>query len=223
MPITTVLLDLDGTLVDTNGYHVQSYVRAFETLGFEVASEDIKRQVGKGGDKLVAALIGEEDSERHGDAIRQQAATLFTDVLARDHTFAFFDGAQLLVEELNRRGLRTAIATSSDEEFLDAIFASAGEDLRERVDAITTKSDVEASKPEADVLEAALDRLDARAEEAVLIGDTIYDFEAASRAGVRGIGVTTWVWSADDLRRAGASRVYPDLTALLADLDEVLQ
>jgi HAD superfamily hydrolase (TIGR01549 family) len=222
MPISAILLDLDGTLVDTNHHHVEAYVRVLARFGYEVERERIDRHVGLGGDKLVPALIGEDGDARHGKAIRDAASREFVDVIAAGESFEMFSGARDLIAELRRRGLATAIATSSDEELLDGIFGSTGYDLREDVDASLTKSDVSESKPAADVIFAALEKLGAPAAEAVLVGDTVYDFQAASRAGVDGIGVTTWVWPAEDLKRAGAGRVFADVAELLARLDEVL-
>jgi HAD superfamily hydrolase (TIGR01509 family) len=222
MAITAVILDLDGTLVDTNQVHVDSYVRAFADFGYDVDEEVIARQVGKGGDKLVPAILGEEAEARDGENIRDRATRLFVDEMAPARLFRLFSGVIELIEELAVRRLRTAIATSSDDELLDAIFESAGTDLRKRVDYVTTKSDVEASKPDADVLYATLDALGVPAEQAVLIGDTIYDVEAAGRAGVAVIGVSTWIWRAEELLEAGAVQVYDDPAAVLANLDDAL-
>lgn len=217
-----VLLDLDGTLVDTNAHHTEAHRRAHAAFGYELTAEAIAEKVGMGGDKLVPALIGPDGDRAHGDAIRERAAEEFTEVIAKEQSFALFRGVEDLIAALRQRGLRIAIATSSDDAFLDAIFESAGIDLRPRVDAVTTKSDVDESKPEADVVRAALDALRASPDEAFLVGDTIYDFEAAGKAGVTGVGVTTWVWDEAALRDAGASRAFPDAAALLARLDEVL-
>jgi HAD superfamily hydrolase (TIGR01549 family) len=222
MTLRAILLDLDGTLVDTNAHHTEAHRRAMEACGYSVDAERIARAVGMGGDKLVPELIGDEGERAHGDAIRSRAGELFTEVFAREHRFELFPAVEALIEDLRQRGMRLAIATSSDEGFLDAIFRSAGTDLRPRVHAVTTKSDVDESKPSADVVLAALDALGVAPEEALLVGDTIYDFHAASRAGVAGIGVATWVWSEDELVAAGASGAYASPAALLADLDRVL-
>lgn len=218
MPYSSVILDLDGTLVDTNAAHVDAYLRVFPAFGYDVDRGAIEKQVGKGGDKLVPALIGEEAERRHGDAIRDQAKALFVEDIAPAADFQLFPSVMEFLEELFRSGLRTAIATSSADEQLDAIFSSAGIDLREHVDVTTTKSDVDESKPDADVFETVLDKLGVSPEEAVVIGDTIYDVEAARRAGVSAIGVTTWVWDAEALRDAGAVAVFEDVDGVLRSI-----
>lgn len=219
--LRALLLDLDGTLVDTNRLHVESIAEAFGSLGYDADEGAIVAQVGKGGDKLIAALLGDEAEARHGDDLRERAGDAYAR-LVTERGVRLFPGALDLIEAAKARGLRVAIATSSAEGDLDALFDAAGTDLRERVDAVTTKTDVEASKPEADIVLAALDKLGAGPDEAALVGDTRYDFEAASRAGVAGIGVTTWVYDADALRRAGARVVYADAADLHAHLGEAL-
>jgi HAD superfamily hydrolase (TIGR01509 family) len=218
-----LILDLDGTLVDTNRYHVESYIRAFAAHGYDVDRAAIEREVGKGGDKLVPSLLGRAADARHGDAIREEAGRALTEELAKEHTFELMPGAIELLDALRERGIRTAIATSSEEHFLDAIFESAGTDLRQHVDAVTTSGDVEASKPDADVVVAALGKLGVKPSEAALLGDTIYDVQAASACGVCALGVALWTWSREDLEAAGASMTFSDLREVLARLDEALR
>ncbi len=219
--IRALLLDLDGTLVDTNRLHVESIAEAFAALGYEADEDAIAAQVGKGGDKLVAALLGDEAEARHGDDLRERAGEAYARLVG-ERGVTVFPGARDLIDAAKARGLRVALATSSAEDDLDALFDAAGADLREHVDAVTTRTDVGASKPEADIVHAALEKLGVEPHEAVLVGDTRYDFEAAGRAGVAGIGVTTWIYEADALRRAGARHVYADVADLLAHLDEAL-
>ncbi|MEP0548369.1 MAG: HAD hydrolase-like protein [Rhodothermales bacterium] len=219
--LTALLLDLDGTLLDTNRFHVTAFVEAFAAHGYGVARDRIDRAVGMGGDKLIADVLGEAAEREHGDAIRATYGESF-ERLATEHAFALFSGALDLIATAKDRGLKVAIATSSGEDDLETIFESAGVDLRERVDVVTTKSDVDESKPAADVVEAVLAKLGVAATEAALVGDTRYDFEACTRVGVAGIGVATWVFDADALRRAGARVVYADAADLLAHLDDAL-
>ncbi len=219
--LTALILDLDGTLVDTNRFHVAAFVEAFEAHGYRVACDRIDRAVGMGGDKLIADVLGEAAERAHGDAIRETYAEAF-DRLAAESDFALFPNVLDLIAAVKERGLKVAIATSSGEDGLDTTFESVGTDLREHVDVVTTKSDVDESKPSADVISAALDKLGVVPTEAALVGDTRYDFEASTRVGVLGIGVTTWTFGADVLRDAGARVVYTDASDLLAHLDEAL-
>jgi HAD superfamily hydrolase (TIGR01509 family) len=223
MPLTALLLDLDGTLVDTNPYHLRAYARVLREHGYDVPEERIARGIGMGGDLLVPELIGEEGERADGEAIREAVGRVFTEELARQHTFRLFPGAIELLAALRERGLRTAIATSAEGDFLNAIFESVGTDLREHVDETVTASDVDASKPEPDVVEAALRKLGVDPEETVLVGDTRYDVDASRRAGVGAIGVSTWAWTEDELRAAGARRTYPEVIALLDRLGDALQ
>ncbi len=219
--LTALLLDLDGTLTDTNRFHVEAFVRAFDALGYRVTASRIDEEIGKGGDKLVAAVLGEDAERADGDAVRARYGDVF-EALAAEHAFALFPRVLDLVAACKERGLKVAIATSSGEDDLETIFESAGTDLREHVDAVTTSSDVDASKPEAGVVRAALEKLGVGPAEAALVGDTRFDFEAASRAGVAGIGLTTWVYDAEALVRAGARVAYADAADLLDHLDEAL-
>ncbi len=222
MPLSAILLDLDGTLVDTNRFHVEGFRRAFAEWGYDVTEGEINRQVGKGGDKLVPALIGEEGERKDGDALRDRAKGLFRDVLAKENTFELFGGVPALLRALRERGLRIALVTSSEDDDLDAIFKSVGSDLRDAVDVVTTASDVDASKPAPDVVRAALDKLGVESGAAAMVGDTVYDFEACERAGVAGLGVATWVWDEGALREAGARAAFADAADLLRRLDEGL-
>lgn len=219
--LTALILDLDGTLIDTNRFHVASFVEAFEAHGYRVARGRIDQAVGMGGDKLIAEVLGETAEREHGEAIRETYGEVFP-WLAAEHDFEVFAGTLDLIAALKERGLKVAIATSSGEDDLKSTFESAGVDLREHVDVVTTKSDVEESKPSADVVAAALDKLGVAPTEAALVGDTRYDFEACTRVGVAGIGVTTWIYDAEALTEAGARIAYADVADLLAHLDEAL-
>lgn len=220
--LRALLLDLDGTLADSNDLHTDALAEAFAALGYDVERGAVAAQIGKGGDKLVADLLGDDAEARHGDAIRERAGNAF-ERHVKERGVRLFPGALELIGAAKARGLKLAIATSSAEDDLGVLFDAAGTDLRTHVDAVTTKSDVDASKPEADVLHAALEKLGAKPEEAALVGDTPFDFDAAGRAGVVGIGLATWVHDADALRHAGARIVYADLADLHAHLDDALE
>ena len=220
MPLRALLFDLDGTLVDTNDAHTESWVEAFRRCGYPPDRERIARALGMGGDQLVPHLLGDAAEARDGDRLRATSSAAFTEI-AGGRRFRLFPGTEDLLVAAKRRGLRVAIATSAKAHDLDLIAARTGVDLRDHVDAVTGASDVEESKPDPDVLQAALDRLDLAPEEAVFVGDTVHDAEAARRAGVPFIGMTTGVWTEAELREAGARAVYRDPAALLGALDEV--
>ena len=220
MPLAALLLDLDGTLVDTNPYHVEAWLDASRPYGYEPDREAVAQLIGMGGDQLVPALLGEEAEAQHGEAMREARGEAFR-ARARNGV-SLLPGAEALIEAARRRGLRLALCTSAETADLDAIFLGTGTDLRPHFEVITTATDVAESKPEPDVLGVALRTLGVDANETVLVGDTVFDGEAAARAGVPFVGLTTWVADNGALRQASARQVYEGPAALAADLDAVL-
>ena len=221
MALAALLLDLDGTLVDTNAAHAEAFVRAATRRGIPLPRDRYDREIGKGADQLVADVFGPTVEQEQGDALRDETAAAFRQIAAAE-PFSLFGGAEALIEAARDRGLKLALATSSTAEDLDAVFESVGTDLRDRFDVVTTASDVDASKPEPDLLQVLAERLGVPPAACALVGDTIYDGEAARRAGCAFVGVATWVWDADALRRSGARAVYPSTAALSADLGAAL-
>ncbi len=213
MPQPAAILDIDGTLVDTNYHHALAWFRAFRDLGIVLPLWRLHRHVGMGGDKFVAALAGEEVEERLGKRLRERWEARFTDFLEEVEPL---EGARELIVDLKERGHTVVLASSSIEahvdHFLDVL------DARDLVDAWTTKDDVEASKPDPDLVHAALERAGTR--EAVMVGDTPWDVEAAERAGVATITVLTGGFSEQELCDAGAAAVFTSMTELRGRLDE---
>ena len=206
-----VILDVDGTLVDTNYHHALCWSRAFREHGIVVPLRRLHRGVGMGGDKYVEAMAGADVEKRLGDALRERWAALF-DALIDE--IAPLEGAGELLRDLKERGRVVVLASSSIERhlerFLDVLRA------REVVDAWTTKDDVEASKPDPDLVQAALDRAGTR--DAILVGDTPWDVKAAQKAGIETICVLTGGFCDAELREAGATEVVEsvaELTGLL--------
>jgi phosphoglycolate phosphatase-like HAD superfamily hydrolase len=222
MTARAMILDMDGTLVDTNGAHIEAWRRAFARFGHDVPAERILPEVGKGGDLLVPAILGEAEGEREGDALRAAHGEEFL-AIAASSRFAVFDGAEALLRELRRRGIRTALATSSDARYVDATLESAGFPLRELVDVATTNDDADASKPCPDIIVAALEKLGEPAGACIMLGDTRHDGTASGRAGVPFAGVLCGGAATEAiLREAGAVGVWRDPAAVLAELDTVL-
>jgi HAD superfamily hydrolase (TIGR01509 family) len=222
MPIRGIIFDLDGTLVDTNWHHVEAWRRTFAAAGYEVTKDRIAAEVGKGGDQLVPTLIGEDADKRDGDAIRKRHNQEFRAIAGREK-FAVFPGAVELIEELRRRGLKTALATSSPDDLLKETLKNAGVDFTSLVDVDTTADDADASKPAPDIVQAAVDKLGLPPGECVMIGDTPFDVVAAKRAGVACWGVTCGgCHPAAVLTEAGAAEVWTDPAAILANLNREL-
>lgn len=206
-----VILDVDGTLVDTNYHHALCWSRAFREHGIVIPLRRLHRGVGMGGDKYVEAMAGADVEMRLGDPLRERWAALFDALLDE---IAPLEGAGELLRDLKERGRVVVLASSSIERhlerFLDVLRA------REVVDAWTTKDDVEASKPDPDLVEAALDRAGTR--DAILVGDTPWDVKAAQKAGIETICVLTGGFCDAELREAGATEVVEsvaELTGLL--------
>ena len=207
------ILDLDGTLVDTNYHHSRAWYRAFREHDIVLPSWRLNRHVGMGGDKYVAAVAGEEVEEQLGDALRDEWERLFDEVIDEVEPLA---GARELIVDLKERGHAVVLASSSIREHLERFLEKL--DARELADAWTMKDDVEASKPDPDLVEAALAKAGTR--EAVMIGDTPWDVEAARKAGVATLCVVTGGFAAEELRGAGAAAVYESLEELRERLDE---
>jgi phosphoglycolate phosphatase-like HAD superfamily hydrolase len=221
MPIKGMIFDIDGTLIDTNPAHVEAWRRAFGRFGFEVPTERIVVEIGKGGDKLVPSVLGTEMEAKQGDALRKAQKAAFL-AIASEERFRVFPGAREIFDVLGQRGISTALATSSDDKHLEATFASAGVDFRRLANVVVTNSDADASKPSPDLLLAALEELRVPAAQCAMVGDTVYDGQACRGAGIVFLGVLTGPATETELAEAGARGVYEDVARLLADLDRAL-
>jgi HAD superfamily hydrolase (TIGR01509 family) len=207
-----VIFDVDGTLVDSNDAHAQAWVEALAEAGHRVPFERIRRMVGMGGDKLLPE-VGVAAEGEPGESIAKRRGEIFAQKYL-PHLRAL-PGARDLVARLRALGYRLGVASSAQPQELAPLLRVAGvEDLlRER----TSAGDVDESKPDPDVVLAALQRLRLAPPAAVMIGDTPYDVESARRAGVAVIGFRSGGWSDADLR--GALAVYDGPADLLARLD----
>lgn len=222
MTIPGIIFDIDGTLVDTNLAHVEAWRRAFQRFGYDVPVERIVPEIGKGGDKLVPSVLGEDAEERRGDELRGAQKEEFL-AIAKQQRFRVFPGVSQLFPTLRERGIRTALATSSDDKHLDATLRSAGIDLRSLADEVVTRNDAESSKPAPDLVVAAVEELGVLPAQCALVGDTIYDGQACQGAGVVFLGVLSGGSSEAALLQAGARTVWRDVGHMLADLDRVLE
>lgn len=211
--IKAVLLDVDGTLIYSNDAHAQAYVDAGKELGVEMDFAEVRRRIGMGGDKLLPEVTGIEEESEQGKRITARKKEIFAERLpALQPT----PGARELLERLRADGVKLVVATSAKREEMKDILEQAG--VAELIEEATSASDAEESKPDPDIVEAALAQAGVPAAEAVMLGDTPYDVQAATRAGVRIIGVRTGGWGEDDLR--GAVAVYDHPADLLASYEE---
>lgn len=208
-----VLLDVDGTLVDSNYLHVDAWVRAFADVGIAVDAWRVHGAIGMGSTQLVDALAG-DDADRVREAVTGGHSAYYAEDADRLRTF---DGARELVRELAARGARPVLATSASPDELERLLAVL--DVEQELHAVTSAEDVETAKPEPDLVHAALEAAGAAPEDAVFVGDSVWDVKAAASAGVPCVAVRSGGIGADELRAAGAIAVYDDVAALLADLD----
>jgi HAD superfamily hydrolase (TIGR01549 family) len=195
-------------LVDTNYHHAIAWFRAFQRYEVTLPVWRIHRHIGMGGDQLIEALAGEEVEKRSGDQIREAEGELYRELIGEVRTM---EGSRELIEDLREAGHRVVLASSAKEweveHYLDLL------DAREIVDGWTTSADVENTKPQPDLIKAALDKVDDDGA-AILIGDTVWDVEAAKRAGIETLAVLTGGFSEAELLEAGAKEVFSSVDEL---------
>jgi HAD superfamily hydrolase (TIGR01549 family) len=211
MPLTAIL-DIDGTLVDTNYHHAIAWYRAFRQHGELLPVWRIHRHIGMGGDQLVGALCGEEVEEEKGDEIRTAEKALYMALIEEVEPF---HGARELIVDLKEAGHTVVLASSAKQDevdhYLDLLEA------RELADGWTTSADVQATKPQPDLVVAALEK--AGDGDGLMIGDSTFDCEAAGRAGIETLAVLTGGFSEQELRDAGAARVSASIDELRQALE----
>jgi HAD superfamily hydrolase (TIGR01509 family) len=207
------ILDIDGTLVDTNYQHALAWYRAFLQSGKVLPLWRVHRHIGMGGDQLVGALAGDQFDAEHGDDVRTAEKVLYMALIDEVRPFA---DARALLEHLKAQGHTVVLASSAKpdevEHYLDLL------DARDLADDWTHSGDVEHTKPQPDLVAAAMDK--AGGGPAVMVGDSTWDCEAAKRAGVPTVAVLTGGFSEGELRDAGAQAVFPSLSELLAHLGD---
>lgn len=213
-PYRGVLLDMDGTLVDSNDAHARAWHRAFADNGQQIPYDEIRRHMGMGGDNLLPALLGIEKESALGTKISERRSEIYRNE-SLPHIRPFPEIRPLL-ERMREAGLRLAIATSSPDEELDPALDIAG--IRDLLEEKTSADDAESSKPDPDIVHAALDRLGLRPDEAVMLGDTPYDIAAAGRAGLGVIAFRCGGFSDEDL--AGALAIFDGPADLLERWEE---
>ena len=213
-PPHAILFDVDGTLVDSNDAHAHAWVKAFGESGIRVEFHKVRCAIGMGGDKLMPAAAGIEADSPLGQRISERRSEIFKrEYLPHLHPFR---DAGNLVSAMAARGLKAVAASSAKRDELEALLKIAGA-LSLLGDA-ASGDDAEQSKPDPDIVHAALEKTGAAASDAVMIGDTPYDIEAAARAGVRTIAFRSGGWNEPALQ--GAIAIYDGPWDLLATLDE---
>jgi HAD superfamily hydrolase (TIGR01549 family) len=211
------ILDVDGTLVDTNYQHALAWFRAFRRFDLTVPVWRLHRAIGMGGDQLVPHIAGDRFERERGDDARAAWADEFEPMLGEIQPF---DGVRELLSAIRERGVKTVLASSGKPEHVEVYLDLF--DGRDLADAWTTSADVDQTKPEPDPLSVAAERVGAGDAKATVIGDSVWDFLAADRAGYLGYAVRTGGFSDAELCEAGAREVFDSLPELQEALDRVL-
>ncbi|MCG8922713.1 HAD family hydrolase [Lentzea sp. CC55] len=208
----TLVLDVDGTLVDTNYHHTVAWLRAFRGVDITVPAWRVHRAIGMGGDKLVAAVAGDNVERDHGDTLREAWERHFDEMIDEIQPV---EGAHRLVRAAADLGLSVVLASSGKRKHVEHYLK-----LIDPGDvAWTTSDDVEDSKPAPDLIQVALREV--KGERAVVVGDSVWDCEAAARVGLPSIGLLTGGFGESELVGRGASAVYADLDTLRAELSDL--
>lgn len=209
------IFDIDGTLIDSVDLHASAWQEAFAKFGHDVTFEQARGQIGKGGDQLMPVFLSEAEQADHGEAMEEWRGKHFK---ARYLPMVRpFSAVPDLLRRVRESGLKVAVASSAKQDELTVYLDIAG--IKDLVDVTTSSEDAEQSKPAPDIFQVALKKLGIAAQDAVAIGDTPYDAQAAGKAGMRTIGVLCGGFTEASLRESGCVAVYPGPGALLACFD----
>jgi HAD superfamily hydrolase (TIGR01509 family) len=209
-----VIFDVDGTLVDSNDAHARAWEEAFRDAGHPVPYEDIRPLIGMGGDKLVPAVTGWNKDDPRVERVGKRRGEIFRERYL-PHVRAF-PGAPELVSALKASGLKLAVASSAEKQELEPLLERAG--AADLIEHKASSDDADRSKPDPDIVQAALRRLGLPESGVVMVGDTPYDVEAAARAGIVAIAFRSGGWNDESLN--GARGIYDGPADLLARLEE---
>jgi HAD superfamily hydrolase (TIGR01509 family) len=214
---TAILFDIDGTLLDSNDLHARAWADVFRRHGHEVPVEAVRREIGKGADKLMPVFLPADAVKRDGDKLKKERVALFREKYLPQARV--FPKVRELFERLAADGKNVALASSATGPELKEYTELLG--IADLLDARTSADDADRSKPDPDIFLAALHRLgDPDRDRTVVVGDTPYDAEAGRKAGLRVVGVTCGGWLADDLRAAGCAAIFHDPADLLAHYEQ---
>jgi len=211
-----LLTDIDGTLVDSNALHAEAWRRTFEHFGIQTGMDEAWRQIGKGGDQVIPIFVPKEDCDRLEPALKE----FRKDIFHRDymHRIVAFARVRELLQRVKGQGMKIVIASSTDKEDLDTYCKIVGMD--DLIDEAASSADAESSKPEGDIFAAALNKVNVQARQAVVLGDTPWDAQAAGKVGIRTVGLTCGGWKRDDLLESGCIEVWKDPADLLLHFEE---
>ena len=209
-----IIFDVDGTLVDTNWMHAESWSKTFKKFGVTVAKEQILPLIGTGGEKITKKFFNPEDVKKYADAAIKYHSE---NIAGLAENAGVFPKVRELFQELKKRRKTIILATSARSVIVGVHVENMG--VGDLVDGIVSSSDVRLTKPDPDLFIAALRKANAEAVDAVVVGDTVWDVIAANKAQLRTVAVLTGGNSEEALREAGATEVYKDIADLWSHLD----
>lgn len=210
--IKAAIFDLDGTLVDSNDLHAEAWQETFRHFGKEIGYRDLRHQIGKGGDQYLPVFLDPVEMKTIGPDVEHYRSELFkSKYLSRVRAFP---QVRALFEKLRGDGKRIVLVSSGNATEVEHYVKLM--EIGGLIEAQTTKSDVRHSKPDPDVFLSAMNTLQLSAEEAIVVGDTPYDVDAAKRTELPTIGLLCGGFSEDELRASGAVAIYRDVADLLA-------
>ncbi|HVH13960.1 MAG TPA: HAD family hydrolase [Longimicrobium sp.] len=209
-----VVLDIDGTLIDSNDAHARAWVDAGGELGRPIEFDHVRRLIGMGGDKVLPRVAGVEEETEEGQRMKKRRGEIFRERYLP--SLKAFPQARELLQRFRDDGYTLVVATSASKTDMNALLEQAG--IRDLIEEKTSSSDADESKPDPDIVHAALDSAGVGPAEAIMLGDTPYDVEASGRAGVRCVALRCGGWG--DAELAGSVAVYDDPADLLSRYDE---
>jgi HAD superfamily hydrolase (TIGR01509 family) len=214
--LKAVLCDIDGTLLDSNAFHAEAWQRSLAEFGYPADFEAIVKQIGKGGDYLLPCFVPEDKLP----GIEKEINKFRKDLFHREYIDRIvpFADARRLLERMRQEGLRIAVATSSEKSDLEAFKTLLK--IHDLIEEDATADDAENAKPEPDIFLAALKSLDIKADEALALGDTPWDVEAAKKAGLGTVAVQSGGWKREELEEAGAIAVYVDVADIVRNFEK---
>jgi HAD superfamily hydrolase (TIGR01509 family) len=211
----TVIFDVDGTLVDTNWMHAESWAKTFKKFGVAVSKAEVLPLIGTGGEKVTKEFFNPQELEKFAGAAIEYHSKNIARIAKNAKVFPH---VKELLQELKNRGKSIVLATSARRVIVEAHIKNMG--VRDLIDGVVSSSDVKRTKPDPDIFEKALKKVAVSAEQAVVVGDTVWDVIAAKEANIPTVAVLSGGNTMEDLLKAGAAEVYKDVAALLSHLDE---
>lgn len=216
--IKAVIFDIDGTLIDSNAAHAETFVKAFAKYGKKVSFEEMKCLIGMGADKILEKYLSKKEIEDFGDDLTEYRKEIFLNDYLPE--IKVFPKVRQLFEKLQTDGKQTALATSAGDDEKKKYMKLL--DISDLIEAETSADDAEESKPAPDIFCAAFEKLENVGKaEVLIIGDTIYDAEAADKAGIKIIGVESGGWSREELSKKGCTKVFRDIAEIYRNYGEI--